>query len=59
MCLRNCPFDALVPVHRDLVCGMNVALNDGLLDGLHLTNVRASFEPTDGRCCVVLRERDV
>jgi predicted ArsR family transcriptional regulator len=59
VCLRNCPFDALVPKHRDLVCGMNVALNDGLLDGLRLRDVRASFEPTDGRCCVVLRKRAV
>jgi predicted ArsR family transcriptional regulator len=57
LCLRNCPFDALVAEHRDLVCGMNVELNDGLLEGLGLTGVRASFEPTAGRCCVVLRER--
>jgi len=59
LCLRNCPFDALVPKHRDLVCAMNVELNDGLLKGLRLGGVRPSFEPTDGRCCVVLREKPV
>ena len=57
LCLRNCPFDALVPEHRDVVCGMNVALNDGVLKGLRLGGIRSSYEPTDGRCCVVLREK--
>ncbi len=59
ICLRNCPFDALVPEHRDLVCGMNVELNGGLLKGLRLTGVQALFKPADGRCCVVLQERAV
>ncbi len=32
--LRNCPFDALVEEHRPLVCGTNLALAQGILDGL-------------------------
>src|SRR5687768_7934764 len=32
--LANCPFHALVEDHRDLVCGMNLALATGILDGL-------------------------
>lgn len=53
--LRNCPFDALAKQHRDLVCGMNVELMDGLVQGLEVGGVRARFEPQDGQCCVALR----
>lgn len=53
--LRNCPFDALVRAHRDLVCGMNRSLMAGVIDGLRLTGIVASFEPRDGACCVVWR----
>src|SRR5438045_2579106 len=31
---RNCPFHALVDEHRGLVCNMNLALAEGILDGL-------------------------
>jgi predicted ArsR family transcriptional regulator len=53
--LRNCPFDALVRTNRDLVCGMNRSLMAGVIDGLRLTGIVASFEPRDGACCVVWR----
>jgi predicted ArsR family transcriptional regulator len=53
--LRNCPFDALVQTDRDLVCGMNRSLMAGVIDGLRLTGIVASFEPRDGACCVVWR----
>jgi predicted ArsR family transcriptional regulator len=52
--LRNCPFHALVDEHRDLVCGMNLALADGMLDGLGVRNLTARLESEPGRCCVVL-----
>ena len=32
--LANCPFHRLAEQHRDLVCGMNLDLLDGLLDGI-------------------------
>jgi len=57
VCLRSCPFDALVREHRDLVCGMNVQLIGGLIEGLRVGGVRASFEPANDRCCVVLRAK--
>lgn len=51
--LRNCPFDALVEEHRDLVCGMNVALAGGLLEGLGDAVHTARLDPQPGQCCVV------
>lgn len=56
--LGNCPFDALVPEHRPLVCGMNVALAEGALDALGDAGVRAELDPQPGRCCVVFRDGD-
>ena len=31
--LRNCPFHQLTEQHREVVCGMNLALVEGLVDG--------------------------
>ena len=53
--LRNCPFDALAAERRELVCGMNLALIEGLLEGLELEGVEARLAPRPGRCCVALR----
>ena len=53
--LRNCPFDRIAAHHRDLVCGANHAMLQGLTD--HLDGdppVRAVLDPQPGRCCVVL-----
>jgi predicted ArsR family transcriptional regulator len=55
--LRNCPFDALAREHRDLVCGMNVEIMDGVLEGLRVKGIEATFEPVAGECCVALRRR--
>jgi predicted ArsR family transcriptional regulator len=52
VCLTNCPFDRLAIEHTDLVCGMNLALLDGVIDGLHLEPMRARLEPQPGFCCV-------
>jgi predicted ArsR family transcriptional regulator len=52
--LRNCPFHALVDDHRDLVCGMNLALADGLLDGLGDGRISARLDPQPGHCCVAI-----
>ena len=53
--LRNCPFDSLRAESRDLICGMNLALIEGLLDGLGVEGVRARLAPRPGMCCVALR----
>jgi len=60
--LGNCPFHALAEQHTALVCGMNLHLLDGLVDGLTENTdaaapgvpVRARLDPAPGRCCVVL-----
>jgi predicted ArsR family transcriptional regulator len=55
--LRNCPFHRLAEQHRDVVCGMNRAYLDGLLQGMDRTDLTASLEPEPGRCCVAIRAR--
>jgi predicted ArsR family transcriptional regulator len=52
--LGNCPFDALVDEHQDLVCGMNLALADGLLDGIGETRATARLDRRPGQCCVAI-----
>lgn len=54
--LANCPFHALVDEHRELVCGMNVALASGLLEGLGAADLHAELDPAPRRCCVVIRD---
>lgn len=53
--LRNCPFDALVPEYRPLICGANQALLAGLLQGSGLRGCRAVADPQPGLCCVALK----
>ena len=50
----NCPFHALVDDHRDLVCGMNLALATGILDGLGDTRLHARLDPQPGQCCIAI-----
>ncbi|WP_033388779.1 helix-turn-helix transcriptional regulator [Kibdelosporangium aridum] len=53
--LRNCPFHPLAAKAPDLVCAINQAFLNGLLDGLEAPSVRAVLEPAPGECCVRLR----
>jgi predicted ArsR family transcriptional regulator len=53
--LRNCPFDSLRAESRELICGMNLALIEGLLAGLGVEGVRARLAPRPDMCCVALR----
>lgn len=55
--LVNCPFHGLAQEYTDLVCGMNLDLMAGLVDGLADPNLEARLEPTPGLCCVRLRQR--
>ncbi|MEV5383094.1 helix-turn-helix domain-containing protein [Streptomyces sp. NPDC052721] len=50
--MRNCPFHAVAEGFPPLVCGMNLALLEGLFgtDGA----VRARMDARPGECCVVL-----
>ena len=52
--LRNCPFDRVARDHRDLVCGTNRAMMEGMAGGLGSDRIRATFDPAAGRCCVLL-----
>jgi predicted ArsR family transcriptional regulator len=52
--LRNCPFHQLATRHPGLVCGMNLALIGGMVDGLEAGGMRPGLAPGSGRCCVVI-----
>lgn len=53
--LRNCPFHALVAEHQDLVCGMNLALIEGVVEGMGLPAAKPVLAPIPGMCCVRVR----
>ena len=55
--LTNCPFHTLAQEYTELICGMNVRLLDGLLDGLAPTGLTAQLRPTPAHCCVRLEPR--
>jgi predicted ArsR family transcriptional regulator len=51
--LANCPFHSLAEGHRALVCGMNLELLGGIIDGaLGGDSATARLEPEPGYCCV-------
>jgi len=50
--LRNCPFDALVGAHRGLTCGMNLAILEGIHDGIGETARAPRPVEISGYCCV-------
>ncbi len=55
--LANCPFDSLAREHTELVCGMNLSLIDGVLEGMHCHGLEAVLDPEPGLCCVKARKR--
>lgn len=54
VCLRSCPFHALVEQNRDIVCTLNRELVAGVVSGLGNETVDVALEPTTGECCVKL-----
>ena len=56
--LANCPFHTLAQAYTEMVCGMNLRLLDGLLDGLAPTGLTAHLDPAPHRCCVRLHLTD-
>jgi predicted ArsR family transcriptional regulator len=56
--LRNCPFARLSHEFPVLVCAMNLALIEGLLDGMGEQPARAVMDPAPGRCCVAITSKD-
>ncbi len=52
--LRNCPFHVLADKHPPLICGMNLALIQGLLDAAAASGLAARLDPQPGDCCVIV-----
>ena len=52
--LRNCPFHQLTEQHKEVVCGMNLALVEGLVEGLGADGWRPALDPRPGYCCVAI-----
>jgi len=52
--LRNCPFHQLAEQHRDVTCGMNLGLIEGILAGLGADGLRPVLDPQPGHCCVAI-----
>ena len=54
--LRNCPFHMLANQQRELVCGMNLALIEGVLSGARVRGLKAVLDPQPGMCCVAVKQ---
>jgi predicted ArsR family transcriptional regulator len=52
--LRNCPFHRLAAEHSEIVCGMNLALVEGLVAGLGASGLHPALDPRPGCCCVMI-----
>lgn len=55
--LANCPFHALAEGHRDLVCGMNLSLVRGVIEGMESKDLEPCLDQRPGECCVTVRPR--
>jgi predicted ArsR family transcriptional regulator len=53
--LRNCPFHSLAEQSRDLVCGLNRELVQGVVTGLGNDTLDVALAPLPDGCCVQLR----
>lgn len=58
VCLRNCPYHALVADHRELTCGMNLAWADGVAAGVD-GRLQPELTANEGDCCVEFKRRNV
>ena len=52
--LRNCPFRSLAQAAPDLICVMNRAFIEGVIQGVGAPGVRARLTRRPGACCVTL-----
>jgi predicted ArsR family transcriptional regulator len=53
--MRSCPFHDLAQRNRDIVCGLNRELIDGVVRGLGNDTVDVVLAPRPAECCVELR----
>jgi predicted ArsR family transcriptional regulator len=54
--LRNCPFHAVAQDHRDVVCGLNLRLVEGVIAGCGVPHAHAELDPHPDHCCVVVHD---
>ena len=52
--MRNCPFRRLAEWQPEVVCGMNLALIQGLVAGVGADGLKPVLDPEPERCCVVI-----
>lgn len=52
--LHNCPFHLLSRQFPPLICGMNLALVEGMVNGLGGPDGLAHLDPAPDRCCVAV-----
>lgn len=52
--LRNCPFHMVARDHRDVVCGLNLRLVEGIIAGCDHPQAHAKLTPHADRCCVAV-----
>jgi predicted ArsR family transcriptional regulator len=52
--LRNCPFHMVAQDHRDVVCGLNLRLVQGVIAGCGDPHAHAELNPDPDRCCVLV-----
>ena len=52
--MLNCPFHELAQRHRQLTCGMNLSLLQGMLTGARLPGELARLDQRPGMCCVAI-----
>jgi predicted ArsR family transcriptional regulator len=55
--LRNCPYHDMARENTDFVCSMNLALMQGVIEGLGVAGVSPALEPIEGMCCVAFHTR--
>jgi predicted ArsR family transcriptional regulator len=54
--MANCPFDAVAREQRGVVCGeLNRSFMNGVVAGLDTRGVEGVFEPSEDRCCMLLK----
>ena len=57
--LNNCPFHRLAEQFPPLICGMNLAMITGLLDGYGAAaQWQATMDAVPGRCCVLVSKNN-
>ena len=54
--MSNCPFESVARSSPGLICGMNRAFVEGLVDGLGLDPSRVQAQPDQNGCCVRVSE---